>query len=327
MPREVGPSANERAFVLQALKENIRVDGRAFDAFRELHITFGDEYGVADVRLGKTRFVNLPHLVFHTLMNMKNPCTYISRSSASFSRQKVRWHIHNHHGAVANGITVVRSRQVRLQFHYFQAQSPYSDPNRPTELESILARLLEKAIRRSNALDTESLCILAGQKCWSIRADLHVLDYDGGLIDASCIATIAALQHFRRPDVSIKGTEVSVFTLAEREPLPLSMLHHPLCVTMSFFNEGETVIVDATLQEQQVSEGELVVTANSQGEVCQIAKMGGVPVDAVALLRCTEVAMVKVAALSRVLRASLEADAQKRDANGMAAELRAENER
>ena len=56
MPRETEPSLNERSFVLQSLQQNIRVDGRAFDAFRDIELSFGDEYGIADVRLGKTRY-------------------------------------------------------------------------------------------------------------------------------------------------------------------------------------------------------------------------------------------------------------------------------
>lgn len=56
MPRETEPSLNERSFVLQALRENIRLDGRALDAFRDMDLSFGDQYGVADVRLGKTRY-------------------------------------------------------------------------------------------------------------------------------------------------------------------------------------------------------------------------------------------------------------------------------
>jgi exosome complex component RRP45 len=58
MPREVEPSLNERQFFAKALQENIRLDGRAFDQFRALELEFGDEYGVADVRLGKTRYIN-----------------------------------------------------------------------------------------------------------------------------------------------------------------------------------------------------------------------------------------------------------------------------
>ena len=57
MPREAEPSINQRTFLLQALQENIRLDGRALDAYRPLDISFGDDYGLADVQLGKTRFV------------------------------------------------------------------------------------------------------------------------------------------------------------------------------------------------------------------------------------------------------------------------------
>ena len=55
MPREAEISLNERDFIKQALQEQIRLDNRAFDAFRKLELTFGEEYGVADVQLGKTR--------------------------------------------------------------------------------------------------------------------------------------------------------------------------------------------------------------------------------------------------------------------------------
>ena len=55
MPREAEPSLNERAFVVQALQEGLRVDGRAFDQYRQLELKFGEQYGVADVTLGKTR--------------------------------------------------------------------------------------------------------------------------------------------------------------------------------------------------------------------------------------------------------------------------------
>ena len=68
MPREAEPSLNERIFILQALRENIRLDGRAFNSFRDMELSFGDEYGVADVRLGKTRYAKnllLPTFLYH----------------------------------------------------------------------------------------------------------------------------------------------------------------------------------------------------------------------------------------------------------------------
>jgi exosome complex component RRP45 len=56
MPREAEPSLNEKQFLLQALKENLRQDGRGFDQYRPLDLAFGDEYGHADVKFGKTRY-------------------------------------------------------------------------------------------------------------------------------------------------------------------------------------------------------------------------------------------------------------------------------
>lgn len=55
MPREAEPSVNEKEFILKALHEGVRLDGRPFDQYRNIDISFGDEYGVVDVSLGKTR--------------------------------------------------------------------------------------------------------------------------------------------------------------------------------------------------------------------------------------------------------------------------------
>lgn len=191
----------------------------------------------------------------------------------------------------------------------------------------ILSRILEKAIRRSAALDTESLCIVAGTKCFSIRADIHVVDHDGGLVDAACIAVIAGLQHYRRPDVSVEGEKVTVYSSREREPVPLSMLHHPFCVTFSYYDEGDITLLDTTLSEEQVREGEIIITMNRHGEICQIAKYGGIPVDPLLVLKCTKAALPKVQELSSFVQRKLEEDSKKRDAGGLMAELSAENAR
>lgn len=207
--------------------------------------------------------------------------------------------------------------------------SPAFEPARPTEAETLLSRLLEKTLRRSAALDTESLCLIAGQKCWSVRADVHILSHDGNLIDASCIAIIAALQHFRKPDTSTEGESVTIYTLAEREPVPLSLLHFPLCVTFSFYGAPgqQHRLLDTTLMEEQLREGSCTISMNRHGEICQIAKLGGVAVDAVALLQCTSLALTKVKEFSAIITERLALDAKKRDKGGLMAELSAENAR
>lgn len=204
--------------------------------------------------------------------------------------------------------------------------SPAFEIGRPNEQEVILSRILEKAIRRSRAIDTESLCIVAGQKCWSVRADVHVLDADGGLVDASCLAIMAALQHFRRPEVSVDGEQVTIHTMEERVPVALSILHQPLCVTFSFFHGGATVLLDTTAKEEQVREADIVITTNDF-EVCQVSKLGGSAIDASVIVRCLPVALAKSREMNAFIKKKLAEDATKRDVGGLIAELRAENER
>ncbi|KAF2248410.1 hypothetical protein BU26DRAFT_520091 [Trematosphaeria pertusa] len=292
MPREAEISVNERAFIQQALQEQIRLDGRAFDAFRPLELTFGDEYGVADVQLGKTRV--------------------IARISVDVT-------------------TPLPERKFDGVFQIITEFSPMASPafevGRPTDAEVILSRILEKAIRRSNALDTESLCIIAGLKCFALRADVHIIDHDGGLIDASCIAVMAALQHFRRPDVLVEGEKATVLSVREREPIPLSILHQPLCVTFSYFEEVDIFLVDANFAEEQVRQGEVIVTMNRHGEVCQVAKYGGATVNPLALLNCTNIALQKVKEMSKFIQMKLDEDAKRRNVGGLLAELSAENDR
>lgn len=293
MPREIEPSLNEKQFFIRALQERLRIDGREFDQFRALELEFGDEYGVVDVRLGKTRVLT------HVTAEVTSP----------FPDRPF------------DGVFTITTELSPMA-------SPTFEVSRPTETELVLSRLLEKTLRRSSAIDTESLCLIAGHKVWSIRADVHILSHDGNLIDTSCIAVIAALQHFRKPDTSTEGESVTVYTLAEREPVPLSLLHFPLCVTFSFYEAGETTLLDATLVEEQLREGSCTIGMNRHGEVCQIAKLGGVPMDAVVLLHCSNVALLKVKEFSAYIARRLDEDSNKRDKSGLVAEmLSAENSR
>ena len=167
-------------------------------------------------------------------------------------------------------------------------------------------------------------------------------------MDACCISTLAALRHYRIPDSSVHGGELTVYSTLERDPgtsiqifvtvmvsrltfvdiiVPLALLHHPLCSSQHYFFSGEAVLVDATLIEQQCSEGEVIVTANAQGEVCLIQKGGGGEIDALALLQCVNTAVGKIRELLKIVDEALELDARKRDKGGISSELRAENER
>lgn len=57
MSKEAPLSIAERDFILEALREDVRLDGRGPDQFRTLSLEFGDEYGHVKLQLGKTRLV------------------------------------------------------------------------------------------------------------------------------------------------------------------------------------------------------------------------------------------------------------------------------
>lgn len=207
---------------------------------------------------------------------------------------------------------------------------------RPHPLETSLTHLLDTTFRRSSALPTESLCLLAGRRVWALHLTLQVIAHDGSLATGCSVAALAALLHYRLPATSIIGERVTVYSAREREPVPLALLHWPLCIGLCVLNEsssigndaGENVLlVDPTLAEEQVCENEVLVVANREGEVCQIKKQGGAPTGAIVLLRCVEMAMGKVEELCAQVKNALDADAKRRDKGGLIAELSAENER
>lgn len=295
---------NERDFVFEALKQGIRIDGRKLEQFRDVEITLGDEYGYVDVKMGKTRVV--------------------ARISADI-------------------VSPFEDRPFEGLFQVSTEISPMAsamfENGRQSDDELLISRAIEKAVRRSGALDLESLCIIAGSKCWSVRADIHFLDCDGGFIDASCIAVMTGLQHFRKNDITVSGEQIIVHSTEEREPVELSILHVPICVTFAFFNptdieenikgdsNSEISVVDATLQEELLKDGVLTVTINKNREICQITKAGGLPMDALTLMECSRKAYGIAEKLTKQIKDLLEADYKKRNEGIQFRELRAENDR
>lgn len=55
MPRGLDISNVERSFILDALSQGIRTDGRGLYQFRNIDLALGEEYGTATVSMGNTR--------------------------------------------------------------------------------------------------------------------------------------------------------------------------------------------------------------------------------------------------------------------------------
>ncbi|CEL01051.1 Putative Exosomal 3'-5' exoribonuclease complex, subunit Rrp45 [Aspergillus calidoustus] len=292
MNKEAALSTAERDFILDALREDVRLDGRAADQLRPLKLSFEEEYGHVKVQLGKT--------------------SLIVRISAEVSKP--------HDDRPFDGIFNIAMELTAMG-------SPAWENGRQGDLETYVTNVLDRVIRHSNALDTESLCILKGVSCWTIRADVHITDYDGNLIDASCIGVMAGLQHFRRPDAVVKEGQVIVYGIDEKVPVPLNITHKPLAVTFHTFDEGKLVILDATRKEEQASEADVVIGLNNAGDVCYLSKFSGSPVDAMVFVTKTTVALEKVKELNGIIDKALQVDFAKRAKGGLAEQARAENDR
>lgn len=197
-----------------------------------------------------------------------------------------------------------------------QMAAPAFEPGRQSDLLVKLNRLLERCLRNSKCIDTESLCVVAGEKVWQIRVDLHLLNHDGNIIDAASIAAIVALCHFRRPDVSVQGDEVTLYTPEERDPVPLSIHHMPICVSFAFFQQGTYLLVDPNEREERVMDGLLVIAMNKHREICTIQSSGGIMLLKDQVLRCSKIAGVKVLEITELIQKALENDQKVRKEGG-----------
>ncbi|GAA5871619.1 hypothetical protein JCM8547_007099 [Rhodosporidiobolus lusitaniae] len=276
-PRDADPSINESDFLHSCLRKNLRQDGRGLLDLRPVELKFGDELGWVECKLGGTR------VVAQVSAEVVKPLP--DRPYEGF---------------------------LTLSTEISPMASAAYEAGRQSEDEILMTRLLEKALRRSNAVDREALCIVAGQKVWSIRVDVHFLDDEGNLLDCASIAAIVALRHFRKPDVTVNGEEVVIHSMDERVPVPLAIHHSPMCLTFAFFGEESLAVLDPLHLEQQLCTGTLTLTLNSQAEICVLSKQGGAPLPADEILRAVTVGVERVKELEEMVVGALEREKKRR---------------
>ncbi|KAF8509887.1 ribosomal protein S5 domain 2-type protein [Hysterangium stoloniferum] len=277
--RPPSPSIPEREFAFSALKQSLRLDGRAPLEMRTPVFQFGPELGWVECSLGKTRVIG------HVEAAMVKPLP-----ERPFE-----------------GILTIHSELSPM------ASSEYEALGRPSEEEVIITRMLDKVLRRSDAVDKESLCILAGQRVWHLRLTLHFLADAGNLLDCACLAGLVALKHFRRPDVEVIGDDVTIHDPSSRAPIPLAINHTPFCLTFAFFSEANTPpVLDPSQLEYTLSDGTMSLSLNAQRELCVVQKAGGVPLAVDEILRLVGVGVQRVKQLDKLVEDVLQEDWQGR---------------
>jgi exosome complex component RRP42 len=146
--------------------------------------------------------------------------------------------------------------------------SPTFEPGPPDENSIELARIVDRGIRESQAIDTAKLCIESGKKVFVVFVDVYVLNHDGNLIDASALAAVAALSNTKMPNYEVKDGEVVI----KQGYIQLPMKSRPITVTLGKINNR--LIVDPWLEEEQVMDSRISMAFNDEGKICAIQKGG-----------------------------------------------------
>ncbi len=173
--------------------------------------------------------------------------------------------------------------------------SPNFEPGPPDENSIELARVVDRGIRESHAIDTEKLCIESGKKVFVVFVDIYVLNHGGNLIDASAMAAMAALMNTKMPNYEVKDGEVKI----KQGYTPLPLKSHPVTVTVAKISNH--LLIDPGLEEEQVMDSRITFATNEDGNICAIQKGGSSYFTPEQILEASKIALQKAAELRKKL--------------------------
>ncbi|CAG9537563.1 unnamed protein product [Cercopithifilaria johnstoni] len=273
----VEPLSNcERAFFFNSFKHNVRIDGRKCDEFREVKVIVGSELGSCLVMLGETK------------VSAQVSCSLVEPSA-----------------------TRGNMGTVDVQVNMSPMASPDYEDGRLGSKGLELMRILELLYRNCGVIDLESLCLRTFKQVWQIRIDVHVLASDGSLVDCACIASLTALAHFRRPDVSVLPDSIIIHDNDEKIPIPLNIYHMPICVTFGITSDGHNII-DPTDKEEQCLRGSLIVATNKRHEICALHQSGNFFLSEQLIVQCVDRAIQRAVDVSELINSVIADDNLKR---------------
>ncbi len=145
--------------------------------------------------------------------------------------------------------------------------SPTFEPGPPGEDAIELARVVDRGIRESKAIDMKDLCIEEGEKVWMVFVDIYPMNHDGNLIDAAALAAIAALKNARIPKYEDGNVLYGELT---NKRLKLNRL--PIATT--FAKIGNFIMLDPCLKEEEVMDARFTVISSEEGLIHGLQKRG-----------------------------------------------------
>jgi exosome complex component RRP42 len=220
----------KRDYIYSLASQGDRADGRKFDEFRPISVEVGviqKAEGSARVKIGDSQVV----------VGVK------VQPGEPFADTPDK------------GVIITNLELVPLA-------SPSFETGPPREDAIELARVVDRGVRESEAIDLSKLCIESGQKVWMVFIDVHVLDHDGNLMDAASLGAIAALMNTKMPNAK--------FGMGEDTKLPLDDV--PVAITA--VNIGGVIMLDPSLDEENVASCKLTVITNKEGALSGMQKSG-----------------------------------------------------
>lgn len=214
------------------MRDERRIDGRSLLDFREIEVVPGaikNAEGSASVKIGNT------HVVAGVKIELTKPFP----------------------DAPTEGI-------LRVNAEFAPLASSEFEPGPPGEEAVELARVVDRAIRSAKAIELEKLFI-EEEKVWGVFIDLHILNDDGNLIDASSLAAINALLDAKMP----KLEEGKVIREYERK---LPIVHKPVIVSVCKI--GDKLFVDPNHLEESVLDSKISIGVREDDLICAIQKHG-----------------------------------------------------
>ena len=139
--------------------------------------------------------------------------------------------------------------------------------------------MVDRGIRESEVIKFDELCIVPGEKIWLAFIDIHVIDYDGNLFDASSLAALAALLTAHVPIDQFKENleadaetcpEIKTYLEQHQTNYPLPMRTPPISCT--FVKFGDVIVVDPSLDEEDIADARLTVATDEKGDIRAMQK-------------------------------------------------------
>jgi exosome complex component RRP42 len=253
--------------IIELLKEEKRVDGRALDEVRELTIDIGvipKAEGSARARLGDTE------VVAGVKIQPERPFPDTGDQGMLICTAEI---LPLAHPDVETG------------------------PPSPPVVE--LARVTDRGIRESKMLDMKQLVLEKNKSVIGIFCDNAVTDHDGNLFDACSYATTAAINSCKIPKYEMKDDSPVKIENEFNDP-PISTL--PVSVTMAKI--GDFIIVDPNLDEWSIMDARVTITSNSDGNIVALQKGGQDGFTQDELVKCAEISVKVGSKIREIIKQS-----------------------